>query len=183
MTVSARFDGAEGSLSFVPPMLKFSPDQTALGECGGCDFQWPLASFVGVYDDEEERERCELRLLQGEDDGLLVGFKDAVDLVRFERMLRVAAASARAAECTPAAPPAALAAAAAPAEAPLAAASKRQKTETARVRRGRQLREALKKVASLLSHDKSKQAKEALAELEASIREGELSSLALQPIP
>lgn len=44
VTVSARFDGAEGSLSFVPPMLKFSPDQTALGECGGCDFQWPLAS-------------------------------------------------------------------------------------------------------------------------------------------
>ena len=166
VTVSARFDGAEGSLSFVPPMLKFSPDQTALGECGGCDFQWPLASFVGVYDDEEERERCELRLLQGEDDGLLVGFKDAVDLVRFERTLRVAAASARAAECTPAAPPAALAPAAAPAEAPLAAASKRQKTETARVRRGRQLRDALKKVASLLSHDKSKQAKEALAELE-----------------
>ena len=64
---------------------------------------------------EEERERCELRLLQGEDDSLLVGFKDAFDLVRFERTLRVAAASARAAECTPAAPPAALAAAAAPA--------------------------------------------------------------------
>eukprot|EP00966_Prymnesium_polylepis_P192105 4451853-Prymnesium_polylepis.1 len=42
-----------------------------------------------------------------------------------------------------------------------ASASKRQRTETARVRHGRELREALGRVATLLAHDKSKQAKTA----------------------
>lgn len=57
--------------------------------------QWSLSSFVGTNDDAEEHALCQLRLLQGDNDGLLFGFKHEIDLVRFERVLRTAARSAR----------------------------------------------------------------------------------------
>ena len=103
LSVVARFPGsgsdAWGELTIEPPLLKFTPGMD-LDACGGCDSgEWPLHSFAGVNDDQEEHERCELRLLQGEDDGLLFGFEHAIDLAKFERMLRATVLSARAAAC------------------------------------------------------------------------------------
>jgi len=193
-------------------MLIFTDTAESNGICGPCgDFQWPLDSFVGVHDDEEERQRSELRLLQGEDDGLLFAFKNGVDAAKLERTLRIAAASAAAAASTrmnnseatsdgtdSAGAPADFATSASAngfgsAEgsqhsATLHASSKRQRTsvETGRMRKGRELRQALSEVASLLAHDKSKQAKEALSAIEpgpvatkglAKVRAGEMRNL------
>lgn len=96
-SVRAHFNGAPGTLTIKPPMLDFAVDARPPDElrCQMVDVQeWPLESFVGVYDDAEEQARFELRLLQGEDDGLLFCFADAIAAASFERMLRVAAASA-----------------------------------------------------------------------------------------
>jgi len=185
LSVPARmplYSAEWGTLTIQPPMLVFVSD--AADTFGVGTQAWPLASFAGADDDEEERARCELRLLQGEDDGLLFGFKDDLSLVQFETSLRTTAISARsatvaaAATATTAAKTAAETAAAETAaagsssnnaagctqdaaSAASASASKRQRTETARVRHGRELREALGRVATLLAHDKSKQAKTA----------------------
>eukprot|EP00966_Prymnesium_polylepis_P233074 5390306-Prymnesium_polylepis.1 len=51
-----------GTLTIQPPMLVFASD--AADTCGVGTQAWPLASFAGADDDEEERTRCELRLLQ-----------------------------------------------------------------------------------------------------------------------
>ena len=99
-TVNARFQGVSGKLTVEPPMVKFSADTSASEAADGArdSQEWLLVSFSGVIDDEAERERCELRLLQQEeDDGLLFGFQSAVELVRCERTLRTAASGARAA--------------------------------------------------------------------------------------
>jgi hypothetical protein len=169
-----------GKLQFLPPSLKWIPDQESVAkaaeqsemQCGGCSFwddatqplAWPLSSFAGVNDDPLEHSLNQLRLLQGEDDGLLFGFENPSDVALFERTLRVAAMSAAAAvaEASSSAVPATHERAAdAP---PPSAATKRQKrTEEPRVRRGRELREALGKVAKLYSHDRTQQAKAAFA--------------------
>jgi hypothetical protein len=57
--------------------------------CESCEWwpqeaSWELASFSGVNEDADEHAECQLRLLQGEDDGLLFGFQNETDLVRFE---------------------------------------------------------------------------------------------------
>ena len=179
-SMRAHFEGDPGTLTIKPPMLEFAADALPLDElsCQMADVQdWRLESFVGVHDDAEEHARFELRLLQGEDDGLLFRFADAIAAATFERVLRVAAASARAsasasasatataatATATTATAAATITAATAAAPAVAAAAPKRTRTETARMRKGRELREALAKVASLLSAHKQKEAKEAFA--------------------
>ena len=89
MAVRARLGdvacGAWGELAIAPPLLIFRADGVAGAacepdQCGGCEVEpqvlsWPLASFVGVDDDADEHARCELRLLSGEDDGLLFALK------------------------------------------------------------------------------------------------------------
>eukprot|EP00966_Prymnesium_polylepis_P290003 6698924-Prymnesium_polylepis.1 len=73
---------AWGMLTIEPPLLKFSTAVEEASEqlCSVGDMEWPLASFAGAHDDAVERARCELRLLQGEDDGLVFGFRKATDL-------------------------------------------------------------------------------------------------------
>ena len=178
ISVAVTFDATAGDLAISPPSLTFTPYSqttdavTDAPECMGCTcdpMAWPLASFVGVNDDPEEHTRCELRLLQGEDDGLLFRFENAINLVTFERTLRVAATSARAAggsvasTAQPTPTHAAPAAAGSSTPAQKAAEPKRQRTEEPRVRRGRELKEALSKVGSLFAHDKTRQAKDAMA--------------------
>eukprot|EP00966_Prymnesium_polylepis_P331418 7386970-Prymnesium_polylepis.1 len=82
--------GSPGQLAVAPPNLTFTPVEpphrgatsapATDGLCMDCMetiLSWPLTSFAGVHDDAEEAERFELRLLQGEDDGLLFGFETA----------------------------------------------------------------------------------------------------------
>ena len=57
-----------------PPGGIGSADCLAM-DCDPEPITWPLASFVGVDDDADEHACCELRLLQGDDDGLLLGFR------------------------------------------------------------------------------------------------------------
>ena len=185
ITVRARMGDADhgtwGDLAVAPPSLTFTPGgataeaAAADGTCAECMeplFTWPLESFAGVNDDSDEHSRCELRLLQGEDDGLLFGFENGISLVRFESTLRVASLSARAA-ATPAAtteagPSSARGAGGSIADSTSDGASageqpKRQRKEEPRVVRGRELKEGLAKVASLYVHHKSAQAKAAMA--------------------
>jgi hypothetical protein len=182
-----------GELQFAPPSLTWIPDpesvekavkcqQTELKQCGSCDvlegasdsISWQLSSFAGVNDDPVEHSLNQLRLLQGEDDGLLFGFETPSDVALFERTLRIAATSAVAAvaglgesfprEASVSAVPVAHERAASQTEAPPIATAKRQKrTEEPRVRRGRELREALTNVAKLYSHDRTQQARAAFA--------------------
>ena len=185
-----------GTLSVEPPLLKWTPPEDATQICGAVEpgealISWPLTAFVGVHDDADEHERLYLRLLQGEgDDGTLIGFKTVIDLMAFERTLRVAVSSAHAAAAaaTSSAGVAATAATVSSAGAATAAAAtsagaaasgatiagaadapqpKRQRAESARVRKGQELREALGKVASLFANDKTRQAKEAYAAIDA----------------
>lgn len=192
ITVPARLGDADhgswGQLAVAPPHLTFTPGGATAeaaaadgGECGACDleplFYWPLDSFAGVDDDADEHGRYELRLLQGEDDGLLFGFENGIHLATFERTLRVAAMSARAAAASslpteqraassPAPSTPAPAAAQSSAAAQEMQGSKRQKrTEEPRVRKGRELKEALGKVASLFAREKKKEAQEQLGAL------------------
>ena len=171
-----------GQLVIAPPSLQWIPpvqEGAASGSdqcppCDPCTTEWPLTSFAGTHDDAEEAAACQLRLLQGEDDGLLFQFKSAIDILAFERTLRVAASSARAAVDASAAQPSPMAtdppprvpseAAAAAGSSAVAGSSqvKRQKrSEEPRVQRGRELRGALQKVGKLYAHDKTRQAKEA----------------------
>jgi hypothetical protein len=163
-----------GQLVIAPPSLKWIPP-TVAETCMVCEMEWPLASFAGINDDADEAAACQLRLLQGADDGLLFGFKHLIDLVCFERSLRAAAMSARASMAAQTTPdtttadattfaattaPTTTASPAAPPTAPTDA--KRQKrSEEPRVQRGRELRLALEKVAKLYARDKVKLAKRA----------------------
>eukprot|EP00966_Prymnesium_polylepis_P005762 131383-Prymnesium_polylepis.1 len=167
--------------------------------CESCEHWWPqeasweLASFEGIIDNADEHAECQLRLLQGEDDGLLFGFQNATDLVRFERAVRLAASSARAASTsqrlpTPPAPPPRLPPQPRPRPPPPPAPlvpplvpppqpppqpplqpplvpppNAKSNPKEPRVRRGRELRDALKKVAKLYAHDKMAQARAAFA--------------------
>ena len=175
--VQARFESTWGTLAVAPPFLTFMPGEApavaADSDCMECaePLSWNLASFAGVDDDSEEFEHCELRLLQGEDDGLLFGFENAIQLAAFERTLRVASLSARAA-ATPAAAAEAGASSARGAGGSIADTTsdgasageqpKRQRKEEPRVARGCELKEALAKVASLYGHHKSAEAKAAM---------------------
>lgn len=190
--VSGQSNHEWGKLEVSPPYLLWKSDYIPLSSttttpngvhCSACvqeeplEISWHLASFAGVNDDADEHALCQLRLLQGEDDGLLFGFKSVGDLMLFERTLRVAASSARAVIPTDTATPAsahrltsstAIASTSANTIAPPAKTvdaiekNKRQKnTEEPRVRKGRELRDALSKVAKLYSHDKTAQARAA----------------------
>ena len=166
---------AWGQLVIAPPSLKWISPSPA-EECMACEMEWPLVSFAGTHDDADKAAAYQLRLLQGEDDGLLFGFKHPIDLICFERSFRAAAMSASVAahttsttpattSTTPAATtPAAFAfATATPTVPPTAPTNtKRQKrTEEPRVQRGRELKAALEKVSKLYANDKMRQAKEA----------------------
>lgn len=165
-----------GKLVFAPPNLQWIPtaEPVAVSDdiCPLDEMEWPLVSFSGTADDADEAAACQLRLLQGEDDGLLVGFENETDLIVFERTLRLAATSARAALLTPQSTPVAMdSPAPLPAGATVSPATdvaqgsnvpKRQKrSEEPRVQRGRELRTALQSVAKLYRCDKRRQAKEA----------------------
>ena len=182
-----------GELLIAPPSLKWTPDPEASAaecddgqqpECGACPsldpIEWPLASFAGVNEDPMEHALNQLRLLQGEDDGLLFGFKSPSDLALFERTFCVAARSAAAAASETVAPTVSAAGDCAPPqmEAPSNATAKRQKrSEEPRVRRGRELHEALSKVANHFSHDRTALAKAAFAAIPAGPTSGESSIL------
>ena len=165
-----------GQLVFAPPALKWTPaaegasGSASSSTCTMSEMEWPLASFSGTHDDSDEAAACQLRLLQGEDDGLLFGFMNAVDLVSFERTLRVAASSARAAvdasapmamDPPPCVPSESTAGAGSESVAVSSKPKRQKRSEEPRVQRGRELRGALQKVAKLYSHDKTRQAKEA----------------------
>jgi hypothetical protein len=166
-----------GQLVISPPYLQWqpSPIQEKPVSIEVCDcaapedstpLQWFLASFAGANEDAEEHERNQLRLLQGEDDGLLFQFKHEMDVVRFERMLRVTSSTARAASTTASAVTAtAPVAAAAPAAAatPPVDAKRQKRTEEPRVRAGRELREAIRNVAKLYGQKQATAAKAAMA--------------------
>eukprot|EP00966_Prymnesium_polylepis_P158935 3673801-Prymnesium_polylepis.1 len=93
---SGGYSTVWGELHIAPPLLKWIPDaegaQQATGaeqqQCEGCNFvegatqqmEWPLASFAGFNEDPMEHALNQLRLLQGDDDGLLFGFQNPSDL-------------------------------------------------------------------------------------------------------
>jgi hypothetical protein len=175
-----------GVLAITPPLLTWTADAAdtvAVGACGLGEGQpvleVPLVRFVGVDDDADEHDRNQLRLLQGEgDDGILFGFENEISLIAFERTLRVAVMASRATTTYP--PPATTAAAAAPPAAPRAttsapaapsasnshtpAPSKQPRREEPRVRKGRELREALGEISTLFVREKKK-AQQELANL------------------
>lgn len=175
-------NGSNGVLAIAPPFLTFTPEgpaATAAAEAGEQLeplFSWPLSFFVGADDDEEEHARCELRLLTGEDDGLLFGFENSIQLAGFEHALRIAATSARAVgggfECSSCTEESSTAAAEQPrpAEASGARGSddgpKRQRREEPRVGAGRELRSALGQVSTLFSNRLKGKAKAAMAAIE-----------------
>lgn len=173
--VPAQLGGRSGHLAVAPPSLVFTPDKGAASE--GLDplleepISWPLSSFVGVDDDPEAHTLNELRLLQGDDDGLLFRFENSIKLAVFERTLRVAAMSAHAAPLpsgndggTGTVPQPSQVASSRPSGGGIAdEPPKRQRMEEPRVRRGRELRESLAQVAKLFSRDKTKQARAAFA--------------------
>ena len=171
-----------GQLVISPPFLKWIPNvDEDPAACSPIEEEWPLATFAGCSDDAEEHSRDQLRLLQGEDDGLLFGFENAIDLVCFESALRTAAISARAADATRVsgggagsetdqrgAHSSVSPVPSASASLPVDEQQKRQKrTEEPRVCAGRELREALRKVAHLYGRKQITAAKEAMAAIPA----------------
>jgi hypothetical protein len=157
--------GHWGQLAIAPPSLKWiPPTEVAVDEgadcCMACEqgMEWSLASFAGTSDDADEAAACQLRVLQGEDDGLLFGFKDTIDLANFERTFRVAASSAHAAvgAATAQSTPAAMDP---PGDAQTGERKRQKRSEEPRVQRGHELRAELQRIAKLYAHDKTRQAK------------------------
>ena len=84
---SGGYETTWGELQIAPPFLKWEPDEKATRDAGAaerccdCDWVdsamqpivWRLSSFAGVNEDPMESAMNQLRLLQGDDDGLLFG--------------------------------------------------------------------------------------------------------------
>jgi len=168
--------GAPGSSSQLQKPVSLDVCGAAVEEESLQQLQWPLASFAGTSEDPDEHALNQLRLLQGDDDGLLFGFESEIDVVRFERMLRMAVMSARAATTTIPEPAVTAADGAAQTATPADSAKRQKRTEEPRVRAGQELREAIRKVAKLYGQKQMTAAKAALAEIPPGKAVGERSA-------